>query len=201
MKMRTGRMPVVRKAQMIMGLISRFLDLFGYSRWNNAGVRRHYPHAMEPDMKLDARTKRNIETLLPAVQGDFIAFALAAKRVAQAHGCDYIGIQGTRTMEEQRALYAKGRTSPGPKVTNARPGYSWHNFGRALDFGVFRDGKYLDAEDPAMARKVHAACGEIAKTYGLEWGGSWRTFQDAPHYQRVPANLSLAEARRSAGIG
>jgi N-acetyl-anhydromuramyl-L-alanine amidase AmpD len=29
-----------------MGLLSRLLDLFGYSRWNNAGVRKYYPHAL-----------------------------------------------------------------------------------------------------------------------------------------------------------
>jgi len=42
-------------------------------------------------------------------------------------------ISGLRTYEEQDALYAQGRTAPGPKVTNAPGGHSNHNFGLAFD--------------------------------------------------------------------
>ena len=38
-----------------------------------------------------------------------------------------------RSMATQAALYAQGRTRPGPVVTNARAGHSFHNFGLALD--------------------------------------------------------------------
>ena len=41
---------------------------------------------------------------------------------------------GRRTMEEQAALYAKGRTSKGKIVTKARPGESYHNYGLAFDW-------------------------------------------------------------------
>ena len=34
-------------------------------------------------------------------------------------------------------MYAQGRSKPGPKVTNAQAGYSWHNFGVGWDFVVF----------------------------------------------------------------
>ena len=47
----------------------------------------------------------------------------------------YIRItQGLRTIAEQNALYAQGRTTKGNVVTNAKGGYSWHNFGYAIDF-------------------------------------------------------------------
>lgn len=41
-----------------------------------------------------------------------------------------------RTPEEQEALYAQGRTLPGPKITNARgtPPQSLHLFGKAFDW-------------------------------------------------------------------
>ncbi len=62
-------------------------------------------------------------------------------------------ISGTRThMQEQDALYARRRTAPGPRVTNARGGYSNHNFGIAWDIGLFRGGKYL--EDSPLYREV-----------------------------------------------
>jgi hypothetical protein len=37
-------------------------------------------------------------------------------------------------MEEQAALYAKGRTSGGRIVTKAKPGQSYHNYGLAFDW-------------------------------------------------------------------
>lgn len=40
---------------------------------------------------------------------------------------------GLRTVEEQDALYAQGRTTPGPKVTNAVGGQSPHQYGCACD--------------------------------------------------------------------
>lgn len=50
---------------------------------------------------------------------------------------------GLRTYEEQNALYAQGRTAPGNKVTNAKGGFSNHNFGIAFDIGIFEGAKYL----------------------------------------------------------
>jgi peptidoglycan L-alanyl-D-glutamate endopeptidase CwlK len=41
---------------------------------------------------------------------------------------------GRRTMEEQAALYAKGRTIIGKIVTKAKPGESYHNYGLAFDW-------------------------------------------------------------------
>lgn len=98
-------------------------------------------------------------------------------------GCDYVAISGTRSCAEQNALFAQGRTKAGKKVTNAKCGESNHNFGIALDFGVFDGGRYLDNDEPTRARRVHAAVGEIAARHGVEWGGNWVTFVDAPHFQ------------------
>ena len=67
-----------------------------------------------------------------------------AMKVAQEHNVTVKVISGHRTWEEQDALYAKGRTKPGKRVTNARGGYSNHNFGTAVDFAVFKGSVYLD---------------------------------------------------------
>jgi peptidoglycan LD-endopeptidase CwlK len=125
---------------------------------------------------VDPRSEGNISTLLPEVQP--IARALVQK--AAANGIRIKVISGLRTYEEQDALYAKGRTEPGPKVTNARSGYSNHNFGIAFDIGIFAGTKYLP-ESPG-----YKAVGILGMDLGLEWGGNWKTIVDEPHFQLRP---------------
>lgn len=144
---------------------------------------------------LDGRSHAVIMTLDLKARDSFARFTRLAKATAATLGCDYVLIGGQRSWEEQDALYAQGRTKPGKKVTNARGGYSNHNFKIAGDFGVFRAGIYLDEKEPATAAKVHKACSEHAKACGLEWGGSWSGFKDLPHYE-VATGLSMAEKRK-----
>lgn len=142
----------------------------------------------------DARTKRNLATLDPKAQVVFVPFIARAKAVAAAMGCDYVAISGNRTWAEQDALYAQGRTKPGAIVTNAKGGYSNHNFGIALDFGVFRGGRYLDETDPEAADRVHSAASGYAAPR-IVWGGDWAGgLKDFPHYE-VFTGLSMTEKR------
>ena len=125
----------------------------------------------------DERSERNIATLLPQVQ----PLARALIESAAAIGIAIKVISGTRTYEEQNVHYEQGRTKPGRVVTNARGGYSNHNFGIAFDIGVFEGGRYLD-ESPA-----YKAVGALGMKLGLEWGGNWKSIQDEPHFQLRPA--------------
>lgn len=92
--------------------------------------------------------------------------------------------QGLRTIEEQNVLFAQGRTRKGLKVTNARGGSSYHNFGLAVDFALMMPDGRLGWPTP---HTVWAAIGREAEKVGLEWGGKWRK-PDLPHVQlkRVP---------------
>lgn len=93
-----------------------------------------------PDIApVDQRSEKVIATLLPQVQP--LARALVQK--AALSGICIKIICGFRTYAEQDALYAQGRTVPGNKVTNAKGGFSNHNFGIAFDIGVFEGNKYL----------------------------------------------------------
>jgi hypothetical protein len=65
-------------------------------------------------------------------------------------------------------------------VTNARGGFSNHNFGIAFDVGVFEGASYL-GESPK-----YKAVGALGMDLGLEWGGNWKTFVDEPHFQLRP---------------
>lgn len=163
-------------------------------RGRGAPAAKHAPSAAPGGQTFDDRTERMLATLDPKAQEKFRPFVEAAKATAAALGCDYIAISGNRSWAEQDALYAKGRTAPGPKVTNARGGYSAHNFGIALDFGAFRAGRYLDEEDPATATHIHQAVAAHAADHGLDWGGAWASFPDPPHFE-VRTGLSIAEKR------
>ena len=87
-----------------------------------------------------------------------------------------------RTKAEQDNLYAKGRSKPGPKVTNA-PGDSYrsmHQWGIAADFYLIMD---IDGDgqtkDDAYnnAKKTFNRVGQVAKKLGLEWGGDWKSIR------------------------
>jgi peptidoglycan L-alanyl-D-glutamate endopeptidase CwlK len=145
-------------------------------------------------MLFDERTELNLATLDPKAWPRFRAFIEEAKEVARKENTQYVAIGGDRTWRQQDNLYAIGRTKPGKVVTNARGGQSNHNFKIALDFGVFRDGKYLDTAMPNLAAHVHKQVGKLAKKHGLEWGGSWTRFQDLPHFE-VATGLRLTQKR------
>jgi peptidoglycan L-alanyl-D-glutamate endopeptidase CwlK len=88
-------------------------------------------------------------------------------------------VQGLRTFDEQDELFAKGRTKPGPIVTQARGGESNHNFGLAADLCPFTN----DKPDWNAPIAVWSAIGTAAMAHGLEWGGQWKKFLDKPHVQ------------------
>jgi hypothetical protein len=136
-------------------------------------------------MAFDQRSETNIATLVPKAQKQARAFLKAALDA----GLRVRIIDGSRSFAQQDALYAKGRTKPGPKVTNARGGFSNHNFGIAWDIGIFdAAGKYL----PESADYKKA--GKIGRDLGLEWGGDWTTIVDTPHYQ-CKSSLTIAKMR------
>lgn len=102
--------------------------------------------------------------------------------------------QGLRTLAEQDALFAQGRTIPGSIVTNARGGYSYHNFSLAIDFVLIKGGydmKY-DGDCDGIADWVEVVT--EAKALGFAWGGDWKSFKDNPHFE-MTFGLSLADLR------
>lgn len=102
--------------------------------------------------------------------------------------------QGLRTFEEQATLYAQGRTVKGAKVTNAKAGYSYHNYGLAIDIvlmvDVNKDGVYesaswdrlKDFDGDKLADWMEVI--NYFKSKGWEWGGDWKTSKDYPHVEK-----------------
>jgi peptidoglycan hydrolase-like protein with peptidoglycan-binding domain len=96
---------------------------------------------------------------------------------------------GFRSFEEQAKLFAIGRTKPPPpkaKVTNAKPGDSYHNYGLAVDMVSLVGGAHNWNEADAR--------GKLAPQVQLEWGGTWTDFPDLPHFQ-LTGGLTIGRCR------
>lgn len=92
---------------------------------------------------------------------------------------------GLRTFEEQKKIYAQGRTTPGSIVTYAPPGSSYHNYGLAFDVAyIDKNGK------PDWTKQISREIANIGKKNGLDWGGNWTKPFDPPHFQLTLAPTS-----------
>ena len=120
----------------------------------------------------DPRSEKNLATVQPQLQ----RLGRELLRRLAAEGLTFKVIQGRRTPAEQAALYAKGRTAPGPKVTWTLK--SRHLTGRAIDLALFQ-GKNVVWES-----KHYNRAGEIGEELGLIWGGRWKGGKtDKPHFE------------------
>lgn len=89
-------------------------------------------------------------------------------------------ISGRRSWPEQARLYAQGRTEPGPRVTNARAGQSFHNYGLGWDIALFdADGRYMTGR-LAREREAYREAAAVRRN-DVTWGGLF-TNSDPPHY-------------------
>lgn len=88
-----------------------------------------------------------------------------------------------RSYDEQAELYAIGRTKPGRKVTNAKPGTSKHNINpsKAFDIAFVSLNKKLDWS-PDLFKKFADIIKEKYKNE-IVWGGDFKTISDAPHFE------------------
>lgn len=130
---------------------------------------------------------RSLDELLTVVQPRVEHFIA----LCDQEGIDLLVTSTYRDHESQQALYDQGRTKPGKKVTNAKPGQSWHNWRCAVDVVPLRNGKPVwntSGEDA----KLWARIGELGEQAGLEWAGRWKTFKEMAHFQYT-GGLTLAD--------
>lgn len=103
-------------------------------------------------------------------------------RRCKAEGIELLITCTFRDNTEQQALYDQGRTKPGKIVTNAKPGQSKHNVGKAYDVVPLRDGKPVWGTTGADG-KLWERVGNIGRSLGLVWAGDWKTFKEFPHFE------------------
>ena len=112
---------------------------------------------------------------------------------------DFRITSGARTTEEQKALFALGRTKPGKIVTytNGVTSKSNHQikddgYGHAVDIfpcGVIENGVYrkFTSEEGYDEKKLKLIANHIlavakSKNINVEWGGNWK-MKDTPHFE------------------
>jgi peptidoglycan L-alanyl-D-glutamate endopeptidase CwlK len=137
---------------------------------------------------------RAIADLIPPVADRAFQFL----ELCEAQGLDILITCTYRDFEAQERLYAQGRAVPGPIVTWARAGDSWHNWRRAFDFVPLRAGK------PVWSIRGHdkdlwILAGRLGQSVGLEWGGEWTRHPDYPHFQDKTGR-TLHSLKKEAGL-
>lgn len=135
-------------------------------------------------------SKRSLDNLI-GVHPDLIRLM---KEAVKDTPVDFTIVQGVRTAAEQKALYAKGRTAPGPKVTNL-DGYrkkSNHQpkddgYGYAVDLYPFVNGS-VQVNYPnvlnwqkQIANHIKVVANQLGIT--IVWGGDWKAPFDPPHFE------------------
>jgi peptidoglycan L-alanyl-D-glutamate endopeptidase CwlK len=125
----------------------------------------------------------------------------------QQSGIDLLVTCTLRSGDEQNALYAQGRQpldvvnglrtvlglapitekENSRTVTDARGGYSFHQYGLAYDVVPLESGKPAWDEHAGIWSRV----GAIGEQCGLEWAGKWVHRTEYPHFQ-WSGGLSLA---------
>lgn len=108
---------------------------------------------------------------------------------------DFTVLEGVRTPERQKQLYAQGRTAPGPKVTWTLNSNHFVNpktgFGHAVDLAPWP----IDWNDIARFDRLSKVMFEAAKleSVNIRWGADWdqdgnpreRGESDSPHFELV----------------
>lgn len=149
---------------------------------------------------------RSLEDLHPTVKEK----ALELQKLAfDKLGIKIIFTQTLRTEEEQVALYAHGRKSLDkvnalrlkanmPAITAAENTWrtnaksvknSYHGYGLAFDIAIVgNDGKTIiwdvkKTDWNADGLSDWLQIGKLSKDIDLEWGGTWSSSPDIPHYQ------------------
>lgn len=143
---------------------------------------------------MDQLTLKRIETAHPLLRDELKCIYTDIVKAITSPYALFRFSHVLRTFKEQDDLYAIGRTKPGRKVTNAKGGDSYHNYGLAVDIvelldkdknGTFEAASWdvnFDADFDGKADWIEVV--EIFKRYGWEWGGNWR-FADKPHFQKT----------------
>ena len=118
--------------------------------------------------------------------------AKVVRRAIEISPVDFKVIEGVRTPERQRQLYAQGRTKPGPVVTWTLKSNHFKQadgYGHAVDLLPAPYDWKASGPFDAMAKAMLAAAKELG--IGIRWGADWdsdgkpreKGETDSPHFE------------------
>jgi len=148
-------------------------------------------HGVYPSGIVDPRTRRRLFDPHPKDDYEYRPsssdlsslnpyVALLARRFLDLTRANHLDVRiytAFRSWEEQDQLFAQGRWLPGNVVTNARGGDSYHNWGLAFDAAPYENG--IESNDTEKFIRM----GHLGQQVGLQWGGTFKTLVDYPHFQ------------------
>lgn len=131
---------------------------------------------------------------LTGVHPDLVAAYEAAAVRAEQAGTPIFVVYGVRTAEEQRALYAEGRTCGGHIVTycdgvtkKSDHQVAADGFGHAIDFAFVPTKTRPNAFAADWPWRVVAGYAVDANAVGrVKWGGTFKQPADLDHLQLIP---------------
>jgi peptidoglycan L-alanyl-D-glutamate endopeptidase CwlK len=130
---------------------------------------------MEAQPEMNAISQARLMTVHPNL-------AYRINQMRQLLDFDFEVTQALRTWPEQDAIYAQGRTTPGSIVTHAPGGFSWHNYGLAVDLvpeDITPGQPDWNLNNPVWGKMV-----SVAESVGLVSGAEWNgADKDTPHTQ------------------
>jgi len=148
-------------------------------------------------MVVDKLTLKRIEMLHPIIRDEVRCIY---NEICKNVNTKYTQIRFSctlRSVKEQNHLYKKGRSIPGKKVTWVKGGYSYHNYGLAIDIvllidkdknGTFETASWntlFDGDKDNIADWLEVV--KIFNFYGWQWGliNSKGKRYDLPHFQKT----------------
>lgn len=137
---------------------------------------------------MDGRSETNLIGVYPALADK----VRDAADVLAKQDIFILVVSGLRTREKQQALYDQGRIISGDIVTNAKPGFSLHNYGLACDIVPYLVGDSGALNWDHRTAQYGAMVSQL-KAQGLTWGGEWHMLKDYDHFQfgGLPASPSM----------
>lgn len=134
---------------------------------------------------LGPRSRANLQGVHPQM-------VAVVERAIEITTQDFMVIEGVRTPERQRQLYAQGRTVPGKIVTwTLKSNHFKHadGFGHAVDLCPYPVDWNTPAKFDAISFAMFAAAAELG--VNIRWGADWdqdgkpreRGESDSPHFE------------------
>lgn len=129
------------------------------------------------------KTRSEVMRLHPAVRRNVADFFDDIERYS---GYVPIVTSGYRDSGKQAQLYAQN-----PK--NAKPGYSMHEYGFAVDINLTKDGRVVIHKQSPVSAWKNAGIVDLAQKRGFKWGGLFAGYYDPVHFYIEPMGMKSSD--------